>query len=311
MKNIRLGDQGPAIEPLGLGAWAWGDRVVWNYGSGYGEQDIRDAFDVSLAAGIRLFDTAEIYGTGRSESLLGKFAAVQRGEVFIASKCFPYPWRLWAGTLRGALKRSLQRLDVEQIDLYQMHWPSPPVAIERWMHAMADAKEAGLIQHVGVSNYNYNQLERAHRVLETRGHKLASNQIVYSLLRRGAEFNGHLALCEALDVTVIAYSPLAQGLLTGKYGPESPPPGARRVRFGEDELARGARLSSEMQRIGAQHGGKSAPQVALNWAIQKGTLPIPGAKNGRQAEENAGALGWDLSSEEVEKLDALSARNEI
>ena len=131
-----------------------------------------------------------------------------------------------------ALRHSLDRLGLESVDLYQMHWPFPPVSIDTWMDAMADAVQAGLIRAVGVSNYNAEQTRRAHDALAKRGVPLASNQVDYSLLQRKPETNGLLALCKQLNVTLIAYSPLAQGLLTGKYTPQNPPPGLRGRRYG-------------------------------------------------------------------------------
>ena len=305
MQLIQIGKNGPRVPALGVGAWAWGDRVIWGYGRGYGKEDVRAAFKASIDAGLTFFDTAEIYGTGRSEKLLGEFAAESGPEIAIASKCFPYPWRFTAGSLRRALRRSLWRLRAPQIQLYQMHWPYAPVSIESWMHAMADAVEAGLIKQVGVSNYGPRQTELAYRTLEKRGLHLASNQVRYSLVDRSIERSGLMQLCKDLDVTVIAYSPLAQGLLTNKYSPQRPAPFGRG--FGPQTLRAAKPLLDAMLRIGIVHGNKTPVQVALNWCVAKGTLPIPGAKNGRQATENAGGLGWEMTEEEVARLDEVSA----
>lgn len=304
MELMQIGLNGPKVPPIGVGAWPWGDSLFWGYGKSYQEQDVRAAFKVSLTDGVTFFDTAEIYGVGRSESLLGKFIAEMNAEVIVASKFMPYPWRLSRGSLNKALANSLKRLGIPQIHLYQMHWPFPPVGIETWMNAMADAAEAGLIRQIGVSNYSPQQTERAHRALERRGLHLASNQIKYSLLARSPERNGLLQLCKGLGVTVIAYSPIAQGLLTGKYSPQNLPPVQRRV--GPRTLRRIQPLLKELRRIGIQHGNKTPAQVAINWCVAKGTLPIPGAKNERQAKENAAALGWSLSEEEVARLDDVS-----
>jgi aryl-alcohol dehydrogenase-like predicted oxidoreductase len=186
-----------------------------------------------------------------------------------------------------------------------MHWPFGVVNIEAWMNAMADVVEAGLVRHVGVSNYSPQQTERAFRALERRGLHLASNQVKFSLLARNAERSGLLKLCKDMGVAVIAYSPIAQGLLTGKYSPQHPPPPQRR---GFVSLARLKPLLDELLRIGIEHDDKSQTQVALNWCIAKGTLPIPGAKNEHQAKENAGALGWSLTEEQLTRLDEISDR---
>lgn len=304
MQLIQLGHNGPRVAALGVGAWAWGDTFSWGYGLTYGKEETRAAFKASIAAGLSFFDTAEIYGFGRSESLLGEFIAESDAEVIVASKCFPYPWRLSARTLKNALAKSLRRLGLPHIQLYQMHWPIPLVRIESWMDAMADAVEAGLIRQVGVSNYGPQQTELAHRALERRGLRLASNQVKYSLLARSPERSGLLQLCKDLGVTLIAYSPIAQGLLTGKYSPRHRPPPPRLISHGQ--LARIQPLLEEMQRIGTSHGNRTPAQVALNWCIAKGTLPIPGAKNERQAKENAGALEWSLTEAELARLDKLS-----
>ncbi len=292
---------------MGIGTWAWGDTWFWQYGKGgYSDADLNAAYQASLAHGITFFDTAEMYGRGRSERLLGQFARKAGWPVVITTKFFPLPWRVSKGQLAGALRHSLDRLGLESVDLYQMHWPFPPVPIDTWMDAMADAVQAGLIRAVGVSNYNAEQTRRAYDALARRGVPLASNQVDYSLLQRKPETNGLLALCKQLNVTLIAYSPLAQGLLTGKYTPQNPPPGLRGRRYG-GILAKIQPLTGLLREIGQAHGGKTPAQVALNWTISKGTVPIPGAKNARQAIDNAGALGWRLAEAEVAALDVASA----
>jgi aryl-alcohol dehydrogenase-like predicted oxidoreductase len=303
---LPLGKTHLKMSSLGLGAWAWGDRFYWSYGRGYSEPDVRAAFDLSVEAGINWVDTAEAYGSGRSERLLGRFVAETPAPVLIASKFMPYPWRLRKGALRNALQSSLERLGVERIDLYQIHWPFPPVPVETWADALADAVQDGLVQAVGVSNYNEDQMRRAYAVLTKRGIPLASNQVSYSLLDRKVERNGLLSTCQELKIALIAYSPLTQGVLTGKYTPERPLPGVRGRRYPRSLLEKATPLLRRMREIGQEHGGKTCSQVALNWLICKGTFPIPGAKNARQAQENAGAMGWRLSEAEIGDLDRLS-----
>jgi len=293
-----------AVE-FGLGAWQWGDRLIWQYGQTHSDEDCRAAFDVSLEAGIRFVDTAEVYGSGRSERMLGKFMQETDQPILVATKFFPFPWRLTRKSLIRALKRSLERIGVETVDLYQIHQPLPPVSIETWMEAMAEAVAEGLTRTVGVSNYSQTQMLQAYSTLSRKNIPLASNQVTYSLLNRNIEYDGLLARCKELGVRVIAYSPIEKGLLTGKYTPDNPPPGIRGRRYG-DLLPKIGPLLKLMTEIGQEHGGKSKTQVALNWCTCKGAMPIPGAKNGDQAEENAGALGWKLTEEEVEKLDAAS-----
>lgn len=305
---ITLGSTDIRVSPMGIGTWAWGDRFYWGYGRSYTEGDIQAAFQASLDAGITVFDSAEVYGFGQSERLLGQFVKAAGQPVVVASKFMPFPWRLRRGSLLRALRGSLRRLGMERMDLYQIHWPFPPIAIESWMEGLAQAVEEGLIGAVGVSNYNLDQTRRAHAALAKRGVPLASNQVEYHLLQRDPERTGLLEACHELGITLIAYSPLAQGLLTGKYTPDSPPPGLRRRRIRKNRLVQIEPLIALLREIGGAHGGKTPSQVALNWIICKGALPIPGAKNGRQAQDNAGALGWRLTDEQVAALDAASEK---
>lgn len=305
-ENIPLGMTNLRITPLGVGTWAWGDRLFWDYGRSHTDADLQAAFEASLAAGICFFDTAEFYGWGRSERLLGQFIRAAGRPVVVATKFSPYFWRLRGRSLIRALRGSLDRLGADQVDLYQIHWPLPPVSIATWMDAMADAVDAGLTRAVGVSNYNLSRMRRAHAALAQRGVALASNQVEYSLLHRAPERNGLLDACRGMDVTLIAYSPLAMGVLTGKYTPDNPPPGFRGLRYGRELLVRVQPLIGLLRDIGQAHEGKAPAQVALNWVICKGAVPIAGAKNAHQAQLNAGALGWRLTADEVAALDLAS-----
>lgn len=305
-ERVRLGNTDIDISPMGIGTWAWGDRVMWGYGKSYTDADVRATFDATLAAGINFFDTAEVYGLGRSERLLGQFIRESGKPVVTASKFMPFPFWLTKNALRRALRNSLKRLGMAQVDLYQMHFPLPPVPVETWMGAMADAVEAGLVRAVGVSNYDQAQMGRAHSALARRGVTLASNQVFYSLLHRDPEFNGVAQLCKDLNITLIAYSPLEKGVLTGKYTPDNPPPGIRKRVYNREYLQKAQPLLEVLRHIGDAHGGKTEAQVALNWTICKGAVPIPGAKNIRQVTSNAGALGWRLTDDEVAALDELS-----
>lgn len=291
---------------IGTGAWSWGDRLFWGYGNEYRDDDLQAAFDASIAAGITFFDTAEIYGQGRSEQLLGRFLKTTRQSVFIATKFMPYPWRLRSSSLKKSLQKSLQRLDIPIVDLYQIHWPFPPVSIETWMDMLARVVQEGLTRSVGVSNFNPSQTRRAYNALARANVPLTSNQIEYSLLKRNIEKNGLLELCHELDIAIIAYSPLAQGLLTGKYTSGNPPPGIRGRQVSQRYLRQIQPLIALLHKVGAAHDGKSPAQVALNWTICKGTIPIPGAKSAAQVQQNAGSLGWQLTSDEVAELDEMS-----
>jgi aryl-alcohol dehydrogenase-like predicted oxidoreductase len=305
---ISLGKSGVRVTSLGLGAWQWGDRIFWNYGSGYSDADIRAVFDISLAAGINFIDTAEAYGGGKSERLLGQYLSETMKPVVVATKFWPYPWRLRKESLQRALRASLERLGIQTVDLYQIHVPFSLIPIDTWASGLAEVVSKGMARAAGVSNYNAGQMRLAYDVLMKQGFPLASNQVEYSLLNRSIEGNEIMALCRQLGVTVIAYSPLAKGVLSGKYTPEHPLPGIRGRLYRQAYLQKVQPLLQLMREIGHAHGSKTPSQVALNWVICKGALPIPGAKNARQAQENAGALGWRLTDDDVAMLDEASQK---
>jgi aryl-alcohol dehydrogenase-like predicted oxidoreductase len=290
---------------MGLGAWAWGDRALWNYGREYNDIDIAAAFNVSIAAGINLIDTAEVYGNGRSEILLGKFIEASKQPVLVATKFFPFPWRLSAKSVVRALQASLARLGLDRVDLYQIHWPPYLVPVELYAEGLALTMKSGLTRSVGISNHNKNQMQRVYTILAKYNIPLASNQLEYHLLNRRIERSGLMDRCRELNVKIIAYSPLAKGLLTGKYSPDNPPHPSRGS-TSKEFLHSLQDLIQLMTEIGKNHASKSPAQVALNWTICKGTLPIPGAKTEAQANENSGAIGWRLNENEVEALDKAS-----
>ncbi|HEY6686074.1 MAG TPA: aldo/keto reductase, partial [Propionibacteriaceae bacterium] len=308
--RIRLGRSVLEVPRLGVGAMTWGSpsgRSRWGpaklaYGGTAGPEEEQLAFEASLSAGVDLFDTAAMYSGGASEQRLGEFAEGRR--VVIATK-FPPGWLSKADAFPDALDQSLARLRRNTIDLYQHHFPSRRIPITSLMGLMADAVAAGKVRAIGVSNYNAAQLRIAHAALAERGIPLASNQVEYSLLHRAPEVNGVLDACTELGITLIAYQPLAQGVLTGKYRPGDRPKGLRR--FGRyyrgDGLEKAKPVVALLREIGERHT-RTPAQVALRWVIeQESVLPIPGAKNGRQAASNAEALSFSLVGAEIEALD--------
>ena len=200
-----------------------------------------------------------------------------------------------------SLRASLGRLGLPAVHLYQIHGPISLRSHAALADALATAHQAGLVKAVGVSNYSASETRSMARELAARGLSLATNQIEFSLLRRVPETGGLLATCRELGVVPLAYSPIGQGRLTGKYSASHPPPGKRT--FAKYPMAVVDRVVSELRRIGAKHDGKLPSQVALNWVMAKGAVPIPGAKNRHQADENAGALGWHLDDEDLAELD--------
>jgi aryl-alcohol dehydrogenase-like predicted oxidoreductase len=298
IERMRLGSSDLRVSPIGVGTNSWGSN-------GKPDPKMKRVFEAALAAGVNFFDTAEIYSLGGSECTLALNLESAPKDVVVATKFMPMPWRLRKSSLADALKASLGRLGVPWVDLYMTHFPFPPVPIETWMDALADAVQAGLVRAAGVSNYDAAQMRRAHAALAKRGVPLASNQVEYSLLNRKPEREGLLAACRELGVTLVAYRPLCSGLLSGKYSPQNHPPGLRGTRYNRSYLEKIVPLTNLLREIAGRRV-KTPSQAAINWLICKGALPIPGAKSARQAEENAGALGWRLDESEVAGLDKVS-----
>jgi aryl-alcohol dehydrogenase-like predicted oxidoreductase len=305
MATTILGNTGIEVTPIGFGTWAWGDSLFWGYGKDYGEMELRQAFQAAVDRGITFLDTAEVYGLGKSEELIGKFVKETSAITQIATKYMPLPWRFRKDDVADAVTASLKRLKMPSIDLYQVHFPAPSfLSQEGLMDALADEVEQGRVKAVGVSNYSAQQLREAHRLLARRGVPLAVNQMRYSLITREIETNGVLAAARELNVTILAYSPLAQGLLTGKYTASNPPTGARSLdkRFQTAGLQKLQPVLTKLTELGDKYS-KTPAQVALNWLMcQPGVIPIPGIKTATQVEQNAGAMGWELSAEEVMEL---------
>ena len=309
-RQVRLGATDLHVAPLAVGAWSWGDRRYWGYEDSFGPRDVVDAFAASADAGLDLFDTAEVYGDGESEKILGWLVRKRGGTLAVATKFALLPGRD-ARALPRALDASLRRLGLPRVDLYQIHWPDRAQAsVGALMDGLADAVAAGKVRAVGVSNFSATEMREAHAALARRGVPLASNQVRYNLLHRAPEVDGVLDACRELGVTLLAYSPLAQGILTGKYGPGRTPDGPRagHAEFAAGNLAAAKPLIELLAEIGEAHDGARPEQVALAWLLAKGVVPIAGAKTGDQARVNAGALAIELSDDEVAVLDRASER---
>ncbi|NEP88971.1 MAG: aldo/keto reductase [Okeania sp. SIO2C2] len=309
MATTTLGKTGITVNPICIGTWAWGDKFFWNYGSNYGANEVEAAFQTSLEAGINFFDTAEVYGNGLSEELLGKFMQKTEQTVQIATKYGPVPWRFFPESVADAVTASLKRLMLPKVTLYQVHWPFTFfMSQETLLNALADEVKQGRVEAVGVSNYSAEEMRQAHAILEKRGVILATNQVRYSLLSRQIEAKGILDTAKELGVTILAYSPLAQGLLTGKYTVEKPPTGARQFdsRFQRKGLEKITPVMSLLKQIGEKYD-KTLAQVALNWLVfQDSVIPIAGCKNSEQVRQNVGAIGWEMSQEEFNQLEEIT-----
>jgi len=307
--TTKLGQSDLRVPRLGVGAMTWGDPkglarfhpAKTAYGGAHGYEEEKGALEVSLASGVNLFDTAAMYSGGASERRLGELAHDK--DVLIATK-FPGTFFFKVENLPREVEASLRRLGRSSIDLYQHHYPNNSIPIPRLMDMLADAVEAGKVKAVGVSNYSAEQMRAAHAALARRGIPLASNQVEYSLLQRQPEVNGVLDACRELGITLIAYQPLASGALTGKYLGGVRPTGLRRFmpNFRAQNLEAVEAVVNLLREIGERYG-KSPAQVALRWLVEnEQVLPIPGAKNAKQAAANAEALSFHLTQEEIDTL---------
>jgi aryl-alcohol dehydrogenase-like predicted oxidoreductase len=312
-----LGKSPIGVSAIGLGCWQFSEGAglggaYWPTLTPEVEQAIVAA---SLAGGVTWFDTAEMYGGGRSEAALARALLAngkQPGDVVVATKWWPV-FRT-AASIRTTIRERLARLAPFAIDLYQIHQPIALASVGAQMRAMADLVDAGSIRTVGVSNFSARRMRTAHQALARRGIALVSNQIRYSLLHRHPETSGVIAAAQELGITIIAYSPLGQGILSGKFHDD---PGLIRSRTGPRKwlpdfrragLERSRPLVDALRAIAAAHGATPS-QVALRWLLDvhgETVVAIPGATSVAQARENAGALALRLEDAEMERLDLLS-----
>lgn len=310
--RTELGKSGLQVSSLGVGAWSWGDRSRY-WQSNIDKPSNLTAYKALVASGIDFLDTAEVYGFGLSEEFVGEFMKETQtaNQMVIGTKFAPLPWRQTPGSLVGACKKSLNRLGLQKTGLYIQHWPGfflNAFSNDAHLEGLAQVAEQGLAQAVGVSNFKPERVRKAAAYLESRGTCLSSNQVQYSLLYRKPETNGVMEACRETGATLVAYSPMCQGLLTGKYSKDNKPSGPRARLFTEDRYRSVQVLLDCMRAVADDQGGKTLGQVAINWTMCKGAVPIPGAKNAKQVEEAAGALGWRLTDAQVAELDAVSGK---
>jgi pyridoxine 4-dehydrogenase len=307
------------LPSMGCGTWAWGNKLLWGYKESMDDQ-LQAVFNLCVSNGITLFDTGDSYGTGRlngrSESLLGRFTQEYVGlgkeNICIATKLAAYPWRWTRQSMLAAGNSSARRLG-RNVDLVQMHWSTAryaPWQEEGLLDGLADLYQQGLVKGVGLSNYGPKRLQYVQQKFAARAIPIATLQVQYSLLSTYPVTQlGLKEICDGLGIQLIAYSPLALGLLTGKFSETGPfPPGIRGLLF--RQLLPGIRSLLGCLREVANSRHKTMSQVAINWCICKGTIPIPGAKSVQQAEDNIGALGWQLNASEIAELDQAAMKVE-
>lgn len=298
MKYVEVG--GARLSAIGLGTWQFGSSE-WGYGSQYANGEASAIVRRALELGVNLIDTAEVYGLGRSERIVGQAIRGKRDSVFLATKLFPIGLPFMTGSRARA---SARRLDVAQIDLYQLHWTSPLFPPRSTMSRFKRLVEAGLVRYVGVSNHTLQAWQVAEQAF---GGPVLTNQVRFSLADRDPE-RELVPWAQKKGRIVIAYSPLGQGLLSGRYQ-ESPPSNFRRTRrnFRAEARGRFQPLIDALREIGEANGASPA-QIALAWLIRKpNVVAIPGASSVRQLEENAAAADIELGDTDASRLDSLSA----
>jgi len=303
---MRYLDLGTAkeISKIGLGTWQFGSRE-WGYGERYDAQEAQAIVSRALELGVTLFDTAEIYGFGRSERILGRALGERLESVFLATKILPV--LPVAPVVEQRAVASANRLDARRLDLYQVHQPNPVVRDGTIMRGMRALQRVGLVDEVGVSNYS---LARWRAAEDALGSRVLSNQVRYNLVDRAPE-RELLPHAESAGRMVIAYSPLAQGLLSGRYQADSPP--ENRVRatnplFLPENLRRAGDLIAVLREVADAHSATPA-QIALAWVIRHpAVVAIPGASSVEQVESNATAADITLTEDQYQALQAASAR---
>ena len=292
---------GVRVSAVGVGTWQFGSRE-WGYGDAYAQREAGAIVDRAIELGVTFFDTAEIYGFGRSERILGDAIAGRRDQVFVATKLLPL--LPVPPVVRNRVAGSLRRLGVERVDLYQVHWPNPIIPQAPLFRTLAEEQAEGRITNVGVSNYPLDRWKAAEVDL---GGPVLSNQVEYSLAKRGPEAEV-LPWAQANDRIVIAYSPLAQGFLSGRYDSAHRPRGVRTGNplFLPENLDRGAELLGVLRDVAGAHQATPS-QVALSWLLRRpNVVVIPGASSVAQLESNVAAGDLELSDEEDARLTEAS-----
>lgn len=291
-----------------IGAWAWGDKATW----GWSDDELpalRQAWEMLYKAGINFIDSAEAYGHGKSEEIIGQLVAdLPRDSYVIQTKYFggPFVPGNYLHPVDAPLKSlrgSLDRMGLQYVDIYLVHGPIHPQSIESVAQGMAKCVEEGLARAIGVANYHLDDVRKIKAELAKYNVPLATNQCEFSLLRRYPELNGDIAAHEKEGIIFQSYSSLAQGRLSGKYTVDNPPP--KTHKFSNYKMEDVEPTLAILRRIGEQKG-KTPASVALNYNISKGALPVVGIRNPQQAQDAIDALGWRLTDQEVTELDKES-----
>lgn len=332
LEQVSTGVPGLTVSEMGFGTWQWGNQLLWNYDKD-SDEEIYQSYMRLRDQGATLFDTADSYGTlqlnGRAEILLGEFERRYQAQLVggssagngllglfgdqkykpppqqVATKFAPYPWRVTRGQLVTAARDSLKRLQQDKLSIAQLHWSTAnyqPFQERTLWEGIADVYDAGLCDAVGVSNYGPIQLNKIATYLkEERRVPLATAQVQFSLMTYKDSQNLKKS-CDDSGVRLIAYSPLCLGLLTGKYDLDNLPKSPARQQLFRELLPGARNLLNTLEAV-ALDVDKTQSQVAINWAICKGAVPIPGVRTVKMAEENLGAAGWRLGKDAADELE--------
>ena len=301
MRYVDVG--GSRVSVIGLGTWQFGSRE-WGYGRDYAEHVADRITRRALDLGVNLIDTAEVYAFGRSERIVGRAVTGRQDEAFLATKLFPVA--PFAPVVEQRGRASARRLGVEQVDLYQVHWPNPVVPLSTTMDGMRRLQDAGVVRHVGVSNFSTAKWQAADEAL---GGPVLSNQVQYNLAARAPDAE-LVPWAQENDRLVIAYSPLAQGFLSAKFDADKRPGGIRATNplFLPANLERGGELLAALRDVSRSHGATPA-QVALAWVLHHpNVVAIPGASSVAQLEANVEAADLELGPQEIQQLTEASDR---
>lgn len=299
MDYTDLGKTDIKISKIGIGTWQWGSKS-WGYGISYNKEDLEKAFKLAIDGGINFFDTAEIYGGGASEKLLGEFSRDVREDIVIASKVSPFHLT-YRGVIR-AFHRSASRLMTDYIDLYYVHWPNPLVPMRFIARAFNELFDAGKIRAIGVSNFN---LKRLIKFNELTYGRVSANQVKYSLLSRSIE-RDLLPYCLKNEITIVAYSPLDQGAVLGKYDDKNLPEDIwRRVSriFTPINMRKLRKLISLIKNLANEKGVKPV-NIVLRYLVEQGAVPIVGVKKEDHVADILNTFNFNLSRSDLEKINS-------
>lgn len=300
------------LPSIALGTWSWGSGMAGGdqvFGNHTDAESLKSVFEAAYKAGLTMWDTATVYGMGASEDILGVFIKDYPRENFIISTKFtPQIAPETEAPVLTMAEESCKRLHTDYIDIYWIHNPAD---VERWTPGLIALLKTGVVKRVGVSNHNLAQIKRADEILRAEGFRVSAVQNHFSLLYRSSEKAGILDYCKENDIDFFAYMTLEQGALSGKYGTSNPmPEGSDRAATYNPILPKLDALIAEMKKIGEDHDA-SVSQIAVAYAINKGTYPIVGATKPRHVEEAATAAKIKLSQEEIDSLEALAAATDV